>query len=133
MFQESEFRATLEAHSFDENGHPLVIYGDPAYGQFLHMIAPYRSDRLTPEQQRFNFQMSSVRESVEWGFGKIAQYFAFVDFKKNQKLFLQAVGKSYLVAGILTNLHTCINDSITARFFEIDPPTVEEYLAFIHM
>ena len=41
--------------------------------------------------------MSSVRVSVEWVFGEIAGYFAFVDFKKNQKIGLSEIGRMYKV------------------------------------
>ena len=37
--------------------------------------------------------MSRVRVSVEWVFDDIANYFAFVEFKKKLKIGLSAVGK----------------------------------------
>ena len=58
------------------DGEPYVVYGDPAYGISRHIIAPFRGAHLTPLQQQFNSDMSKVRASVEWGFGKISQYFA---------------------------------------------------------
>jgi len=106
----------------------LVIYGDPAYPRSRHIQCPFKGAMLNNDEQEFNTQMSSVRQSVEWGFGKILQYFAFVDFKKNQKVFLQPVGKQYIVSAILTNLHTCLNGSTTATAFGVDPPSVQEYL-----
>ena len=54
--------------------------------------------------------MSAVRTSVEWGYGKIVKYFAFLDFSKNLKVLLQPVGiKLYIVAALLANCHTCLN------------------------
>ena len=41
--------------------------------------------------------MSRIRSSVEWVFGDIVNYLAFMDFKKNLKIRLSAVGKMYLV------------------------------------
>lgn len=64
------------------NGEPYIIYGDPAYGITRNILAPFRGARLTADQQEFNSQMSKVRCSVEWGFGKIIQNFVFPDFKK---------------------------------------------------
>ena len=64
------------------DGEPYVVYGDPAYGISRHIIAPFRGAHLTPLQQQFNSDMSKVRASVEWGFGKISQYFAYLDFHK---------------------------------------------------
>lgn len=58
--------------------------------------------------------MSRVRIAVEWPFGGITEYFAFVDFKKNMKLYLQAVGKLYLVSTILYNARVCLYGSTTS-------------------
>lgn len=63
--------------------------------------------------------------SVEWGFGKICQTFAFLDFKKNLKLLLQPIGRYYLVAAILINCHTCLYGSQTSIYFDLDPPSIE--------
>ena len=64
--------------------------------------------------------MSQVRVSVEWGFGKICQIFAYLDFKP--------VGKYYLVGTILINCHTCLYGSVTSSFFNLEPPPLEVYL-----
>ncbi|KAJ8914011.1 hypothetical protein NQ315_012034 [Exocentrus adspersus] len=52
--------------------------------------------------------MRAMRISVEWGFGKVIQLFAFLDFRKNQKLLLQNLSNLYRVAVLLTNCHTCL-------------------------
>ena len=84
---------------------------------------------LTVSQQEFNSHMSKVRVCVELEFGKITQYFAFLDFKKNLKIFLQPVAKYYLVGTILTNCHTCLCGSLTSKFFNLAPPAMEAYLS----
>ena len=72
--------------------------------------------------------MSTIRESVEWGFNKIVQLFGYLDFKKNLKIGMQPVGKYYKVAAILTNCHTCLYGSQTSTFFNCPPPLLEEYI-----
>ena len=109
------------------NGQPYVLYGDPAYGLSRNILSPFRGVHLTPQEQEFN-QMSAVRVSVGWAFGKILQYFSYLDFKKNQKVSLQPVGKYYLVGAILTNCHTCLYGSQTSTFFSVSPPNLETYL-----
>ena len=94
-----------------QDGTPYVIYGDPAYGISRTILAPFRGSRLTPQQQQFNKAMSHVRISVEWTFGKILSNFSYLDFKRNNKVLLQPVGKFYLVAALLTNCHTCLYGS----------------------
>ena len=71
--------------------------------------------------------MSSVRVSVEWIFGDIVNFFKFLDFKKNLKIQLSAVGKMYITCTLLQNARSCLYGSTTSTFFELDPPTLEEY------
>ena len=108
------------------NGEPYVIYGDPAYGLSRNILAPFRG---AVQQQEFNKAMSGVRISVEWGFGKICQYFAFLDFKNNNKVLLQPVGKYFVVASLLINCHTCLYGSLTSTYFDVSPPSLETYLS----
>jgi hypothetical protein len=105
----------------------FCLYGDEGYPLKTQLIRPFLNTRLTEQQQLFNIKMSRLRQCVEWSFGKIVQQFAFVDFKKNQKLFLQPVGKFYFVAALLTNAHTCIYGSITSKYFNIESPDLFEY------
>ena len=111
------------------NGEPYVIYGDPAYGVTRNILAPFRGAHLTDDQQAFNSHMSKVRSSVEWGFGKIIQYFSYLDFNKNLKVLLQPVAKFYLVGALLTNCHTCLYGSLTSTYFNVDPPSLNVYLS----
>ncbi|KAL1483248.1 hypothetical protein MTO96_033326 [Rhipicephalus appendiculatus] len=67
-------------------GH-YCLYGDPAYPLRPLLLKPYSGASLTPEQVAFNKAMSSVRQAVEWGFGKIAGLSGFVDLKKKTKRF----------------------------------------------
>ena len=68
-------------------------------------------------------------ESVEWAFGKVIQYFAFLDFRKNQKVLLQPIGKYYAVGVLLINCHSCLYGSVTASYFCIPPPDLHTYLS----
>ena len=128
MLAESGLLPQLERRMNKPNGEPYVIYGDPAYPVRRHILAPFRGARLTPDEECFNKDMSTVRTSVEWGYGKIVRYFAFLDFNKNLKVLLQPVGKMYVVGAILANCHTCLYRSQTGDFFDLDPPSLETYL-----
>ena len=86
MLAESGLLPQLERRMNKPNGEPYVIYGDPAYPVRRHILAPFRGARLTPDKECFNKDMSTVRTSVEWGYGKIVRYFAFLDFNKNLKV-----------------------------------------------
>ena len=124
---ESRLLDQLQLHAYTPNGEPLCIYGDPAYPLHVHLQAPYQVNRLTNLQKGYNTAMSNVRVSVEWLFKEILTYFAFVDFKKNLKKGLSAIGKMYVVCALLTNAGTCLYKSQTSNFFGVEPPMLEEY------
>ncbi|KAF2889512.1 hypothetical protein ILUMI_07648 [Ignelater luminosus] len=111
-----------------EDDDQYVLYGDPAYPLTDLLLCPYAGRNLTKQQQNFNRSMSTVRKSVEWEFGKVISELAFLDYKKNQKLLLQDIGNMYRTAVILTNCHTRLYDSQSNQYFNIKPPTLEEYL-----
>ena len=129
MLTDSGLLTSLQQFCFDTNGNPLCIYGDPAYPLRVHLQSPFKGARLTPNQQEFNKSMSRVRVSVEWIFNDILNYFKFLDFKKNMKVQLSAVGKMYLTCGILHNARICLYKSITSNYFEVEPPSLEDYFA----
>ena len=118
----------LEQHAI-HNGAPLCLYGDPVYPLSVHPQGPYKDRQLTPGMELFNKSMSSVRVSVEWLFGSICNYFALIDMKKQQKVNLSAIGKIYIVSALLQNAHTCSYGNIVSNFFELSPPTLEQYIS----
>lgn len=129
MLQQSDVLHQFEQGNWiDRNGSKFAIYGDPAYPIRECLAAPFRNPTNELEEL-FNRRMSAVRICVEWQFGKLLTEFAFLDFKKNLKIFLQPVAKLYIVAAILLNCRTCLYGCQTSEFFELDPPQLEEYLA----
>lgn len=132
MLRESNLLVDLERVAFSPAGNVLCIYGDPAYPLRPNLMCPYRVGEVpvvTADMKAFNTAMSSVRVSVEWLFGEVSEYFKFIDFKKNQKLQLSAVGKQYLVCALFTNILTCLYRNKTSMAFQVDPPTVDSYLS----
>ena len=131
MLHDSHLLDDLERFAFSPAPapRPLCLYGDPAYPLRIHHQAPFRNLPLTPRMELFNKEMSSLRTSVEWLFGDIVNYFKFVDFKKNLKIGLSAVRKIYIVSAILRNALTCLYGNTTCEFFDLDPPTLQEYFA----
>lgn len=106
-----------------------VIYGDAAYGGALsHIQRGYVGANLTPAQRALNKQLARARVSVEWGFAKVYNLWAFLDYKKNQKLLLQPIGQYIAVAVFLTNCHSCLYGNQTADYFGVAPPTLEAYI-----
>lgn len=127
MLAESGLLHDLERHAFSTGGQPLCIFGDPAYPLRVHLQGPFQGAALTPQMEMFNGSMSSVRVSVEWLFGDILNHFKFLDFKKNLKVGLSNIGKTYVVCALMRNALTCLYGNQTSEFFELDPPSLQEY------
>ena len=127
MLAESGLLQDLERYAFSTGGQPMCIYGDPAYPLRVHLQGPFQGAALTPQMEMFYASMSSVRVSVEWLFGDILNYFKFIDFKKNLKIGLSSIGKTYVVCALLRNALTCLYGNLTSEFFELDPPSLQDY------
>ena len=129
MLDESGLLNELERHAFSPTGQAMCIYGDPDYPHRVHLQRPFQYGLLTQQMQNFNGSMSKVRSSVEWIFGDIINYFKFLDFKKDLKLDLSPIGKMYIVCALLRNALTCLYGNTTSDFFQLDPPSLEDYFA----
>ena len=127
MLAESSLYNQLVLYSRATNGDPLCLYGDPAYPHRPQLQSPFKGARLTQNEMDWNSAMSSVRVSVEWVFKDIINYCKFLDFKKNLKVQLSAVGKMYIACTLLHNARCCLYGSTTSKYFEVQPPTLQEY------
>jgi hypothetical protein len=126
MLKESHLLGRVVEWSHAPDGSDLHIYGDPAYGVTKYLISPFKG--ASEKEITFNKRMSSVRETVEYGFQRIVTYCAFLDFKKNLKVLLQPVGKMYPIGALIVNFHACFYGTQTASYFNVETPTIEEYL-----
>ena len=131
LLAESKLLQKLNVHSFASDETPLCLYGDPAYPLRIHLMTGFKG-AVTP-QHAFNEKMNSVRVTVEWIFGDIVRFFAFMDFKKDLKVNLSPIGKMYMVSALLQNAHTCLYGNTTSCFFSMKPPELEEYLTPQHI
>ena len=129
MLADSKLLNSLEHFAFNPAGQPLCLYGDPAYPLRIHLQGPFKFGVLTHQMEQYNAAMSAVRSSVEWLFGDVVTSFKFMDFKKNLKLMLSSVGKMYVVSVLLRNALTCLYGNQTSKFFDLSPPSLEEYFS----
>lgn len=106
------------------------LYGDQAYKSCPQIIGPTRHN-VSALQKSCNSKMSSLRISVEHGFGKVLSNFAFNAYSENLKLGLQPIGKYFLVSAFLANCHTCLNGSQTSDYFLVQPPHLTEYITSV--
>ena len=128
MYRQSKLEETIrEDGRFDRK----LIYGDPAYGKndIIHSPVGGALRNMSPHDRECNRSMSSVRVSVEWSFGQIINYWAYLDYKKEMQIGKFPVGDMFRVATLLTNCITIYNGGNTnSDFFELAPPTIEDYL-----
>ena len=95
MLMMSGLLTQLQQHSLNPNGAFCVSMGM----QLTHCDHSYK----LLLKVAWNQSMSEVRVSVEWIFADIVNYFKFLDFKKNMKIGLSAVGKMYLSCALIQN------------------------------
>ena len=81
MLRESQLMDEL-ADIMPANGASAVyaLYGDLAYAQSIYLLGGFRKPPVGSDEALFNRHMSSVRITVEWGFGDIVDKWKFLDF-----------------------------------------------------
>ena len=127
----------LQRQCHTPHGEQLCIYGDVAYPLRWEMMCPFREGDygrpLTPRMLAFNTAMSSVRVSLERLFGDITNYFRLIDFKKNLRIGMSAVGKQYMICALLRNALTCLygnntNPSFLGLTLQVLKPTLHNLI-----
>ena len=91
----------LEQHSYNLYLEPMCLYGDLAYSLRLHLQEACANP--TPDQLRYNKATSQLCVAVEWVFGDMSNFVAFLDFKKNIKIGFSSVGKMYTYCTFMEN------------------------------
>ncbi len=114
-------------------GNPLffcfVILGDSAYPGNDIMVSIYKGRQLPVAAEKFNSVMCPIWICVEWGYGKIVQFWAFADFKKQMKIQWVGVEAMWRIAVFLTNALSCARGgNQISSYFDLCPPILEEFL-----
>jgi hypothetical protein len=108
----------------------LKLYADKIYNTSALVTAAFseRHGALQGWMGIENGIMSKIRIAIEWTFGTIIMLSKFVDFSKGQKLQDSPLPKHYTIAVLLANCHCCLYGDRHNEAFDIDPPTLHEYL-----
>lgn len=109
-------------------GEHYYLYGDKGYAISDMIMTPFKGAQITGDEDAFNKSMATVRESVEWSFGKLVTIWAYLDYRKKLKLRQAPLGVVFGVCALLTNLHTCYYGSEVSHFFGVAPPSPSQYL-----
>ena len=136
VWRDSVMRHELERIMVErtaEGRHRYKLYADKIYQNNALITAAYNVRNnpagLTQWQIELNRLMSDIRVAVEWSFGKVVERNKFVSFGKSMKIQGSPVSKYYHVAILLANSHTCMYGCQHTRYFNILPPSIEEYYA----
>jgi hypothetical protein len=97
------------------------------------MLRPFGGAHvLAEEEEAFNTAMSSVRESVEWGFGMVTNIFQALAFTRKEKLLERPLSHYYQTEALLVNCRTSMRrTNQISKYFDLQPPTLEEYLGTV--
>ena len=134
IWRDCEMRIQLEEIMVERvaQGLPrLKLYADKIYSNSILMTAAYslRNNRggLQAWQMNFNRIMSDIRVGVEWSFGKIVTRNKYVSFGKSMQIQGSPVSQYYHVAVLLANAHTCLYGCLQTTYFDLAPPTLNDY------
>jgi hypothetical protein len=110
----------------------LYVYGDSAYAPAFRVMGPFLAQvnrPLTRAEEAANVVMSGERIVVEWGFGRVVNYWAFNSFKGGLKLGLSPISAYYMVGTLLSNILLCVSESSQiSEKYNLAPPILEDYL-----
>ena len=95
------------------------------------MIGGFRNADVGTDEALYNRIMSSVRITVEWGFGAIIEQWKFHDFWQSMKIFVCPVAQYYVIAAFLCNLHNCLVGSKMQSYFNAQQQAINEYLGLV--
>ncbi|XP_055331221.1 uncharacterized protein LOC129583449 [Paramacrobiotus metropolitanus] len=95
----------------------FCISGDSGYGRAELVKKPFSKVEVLNDRRKkaLNKAMSRVREPVEWGF-------------KEMRMYVNPINKLYRVAVILISCHHCLHHNQASQYFDLEPPSLEEYL-----
>jgi hypothetical protein len=107
----------------------LKVYADKIFNTDAIVTAAYslRHGPVAGWMHAVNAVMSPIRVAVEWAIGRISYLFKFTGYR--QKLQESQVIQAYVVSAFLTNCRTALYGAQECLYFDIEPPTIEDYLA----
>jgi len=130
MWHESDMEAKLQ--DFFENeldGRHYATYGDSAYAVLNDAHVTYRAEVEVVNEGNFNKHLSSCRESIEWNYGSLKTLFKGIDYSKKLRIRHIQVESMVMAAFLMRNAHVTMYGCQTSAYFEVVPPTFEEWIA----
>ena len=112
-------------------GRPVQYWGytDKGYGNFMaNLFSAYHGPNVNMQQHIWNYMMSPLRVTVEWGFGALKMSSALLCKRIAMKTQMSPTTTLVKAAVLIYNTHTLLHGSKIGGYFEINCPfTVEAY------
>jgi hypothetical protein len=129
MYSHSGLPEWLDSLQRHESGAMFCLYADQGYHRQPGLMVPFSDGIVNSKHEAFNEVMSSARIAVEWEFGGILQYWASLRWTCEQKALAGGkIAQVYFVCGFMTNCLNCLRRSNASRYFDVTPPTLQEYV-----
>jgi hypothetical protein len=123
---------TLMRDAQEGNEEQYSMFGDNIFLPKSHLDVKHGGEpyMLTDRQLQENFARPRARVSIEWNYGSTSSLFRYVSHTANNKVCGGGsnIALAYFTAVLLKNCHVCLYHSETSNFFDIAPPTLEEYM-----
>lgn len=114
------------------NNYQYKMYGDNIFVSKSHLLVRHAGQdyALTQRQVEENYARPKVRIGIEWNYRTTSGLFKFCNYVENCKICAAGsnAALTYFTAMFLKNCHVCMYHSESASYFNIVPPTIEEYL-----
>ncbi len=103
------------------------VYADKGFNP-SRCITRARAGLLNANERRQNQVMSGLRIAVEWSYGEALNQFQFVGYFRNNHLLTHKNVKFYpLIALLLRNAQVCLRGANATQYFDLEPPSLEQY------
>jgi len=124
----------LDAHlTAVQQGQPrqFWLYTDKGYGNFMmNLFSAYHGIGVTVQEHIWNYMMSPLRVTVEWGFGRLKAMFPSLARRVMMKTQLSPTNLYLKSAALMYNTHTMLHGSNIGLYFGLGARvTVEQYFA----
>lgn len=72
--------------------------------------------------------MSPLKNFVKWEFGKVVELFEYLKYEPYGNMLVSRQALFYTVATLMKNIHICVNAGQSSNYFDVGPPTLDEYM-----